>query len=100
MEPKGTTTTPAPTTTTSTTAAPEPFKRPESLYFVGERLPNGEPVQHLAGYGIDARDYEKGDPWLARLKDDQLQLALDSGLYQRTKPKARDAGDGDQGSKE
>lgn len=62
------------------------FDRPESLYFVGERLPGGEPAEHLAGYGIDARDYEKGDPWYARLTDEQVKLALDSGLYQRTKP--------------
>lgn len=62
------------------------FERPEALYFVGERSPNGEPVEHLAGYGLNAADYEKGDPWLARLTDEQITLALDSGLYQRTKP--------------
>jgi hypothetical protein len=62
------------------------YDRPEALYFVGERLPNGEPVAHLAGYGINAADYEKGDPALARLTDDQVKLALDSGLYQKTNP--------------
>lgn len=62
------------------------FDRPDALFFVAERRPDGEPVEHLAGYGIDARDYQKGDPMLARLTDDQVKLALDSGLYQRSKP--------------
>lgn len=62
------------------------FDRPEAIYFVGERRPDGEPMEHLAGYGIDARDFEKGDPWYARLTDEQVKLALDSGLYQRSKP--------------
>jgi hypothetical protein len=77
-------------------AAPEPedkkpekkqtVKRPDALYFIGERLTNGDPVQHLAGYGIDARDFEPGDPFLARLTDEQITMALDSKLYRRTKP--------------
>lgn len=70
--------------------APEAFKRPEALYFVGALLPNGEPAEHLAGYGLNAADYPPGDPWLARLTDDQIALALSSKLYQRTKPKGRD----------
>jgi hypothetical protein len=91
--PSTTTTVPPeiPPDVTGTPPAPEEFKRPESLYFIGERLPSGEPVEHLAGYGIDARDYPKGDPWLARLTDDQLKLALDSKLYQRSEPNDRKA---------
>lgn len=75
-----------PVTAQAATAAKDEFKRPEALYFVGERLPSGEPVEHLAGYGVDARDFERGDPMLSRLSDDQLKLALDSKLYRRTKP--------------
>lgn len=93
-----TTTTAAPTTTTSTTTAEpkaEAFKRPEAIWFVAARRPDGEPHEHLAGYGIDARDYPPGDPMFPRLTDEQVKLALDSKLYQRTKPKDRDAGDGD-----
>jgi hypothetical protein len=66
--------------------APKKSARPKALYFVGERNANGEPVEHLAGYGIDARDYDEGDPFLARLTDDQIEIALDSKLYRRTKP--------------
>lgn len=62
------------------------FDRPDALYFVGPRMPNGEPAEHLAGYGIAARDMEKGDPAYDRLTDDQVKFALDSGLYQRSKP--------------
>lgn len=61
--------------------------RPNALYFVGARYPDGEPVEHLAGYGISARDYEEGDPALARLTDEQVKIALDSKLYSPTKPK-------------
>lgn len=62
------------------------FDRPDALFFVAARRPDGEPFEHLAGYGIAARDYEKGDPALDRLTDEQVKIALDSGLYQRTKP--------------
>lgn len=82
-----TTTTAAPETpATTTTAEPEPFTRPAAMYFVAERRPDGEPVEHLAGYGIAARDYLPGDPMLGRLTDEQMALALDSKLYVTTKP--------------
>jgi hypothetical protein len=57
------------------------FTRPKALYFVGN-----EAGEHLAGYGLDARDYTEGDPALDRLTDEQVHLALDSKLYRRTKP--------------
>lgn len=64
------------------------FDRPESLYFVGPRMPNGEPAEHLAGYGIAATDLHTGDPAYDRLTDEQVKQALDSGLYKTTKPRA------------
>lgn len=62
------------------------FTRPKALYFTGAFNDRGEPLEHLAGYGIDARDYTEDDPALERLSDEQVKLALDSKLYRRTKP--------------
>lgn len=61
-------------------------ERPDVLYFVAARRPDGEPVEHLAGYGIPARDLTKGDRAYDQMTDEQVQLALDSKLYQKSKP--------------
>lgn len=94
MEPTtttSTTTTTAPPKPNTTTTAPEkPFERPEALWFVARKRPDGRPAEHLAGYGIPARHVRPGDPPLRRLTDEQMKLALDSGLYRRTRPKIED----------
>jgi hypothetical protein len=70
--------------------AKEEFHRPDAIYFVGELLPNGEPAEHLAGYGIPATDLFAGERVYHRLTDDQVKFALDSKLYRRTKPAQED----------
>jgi len=51
------------------------------LVWVGERLPDGRPVQWIDG--IPARDLGPAD--LATLTDEQIERALASGLYRRAK---------------
>lgn len=62
------------------------FDRPDAIFFVAPKRPDGDPFEHLAGYGIPARDMAKGDRAYDRLTNEQVKFALDSGLYSATKP--------------
>ena len=63
--------------------------RPVRLTWVGEIRYDGLPVAHLGPYGIAPSDLDE-DATKA-LSDEQIALALSSGLYVADEPPAKDA---------
>lgn len=58
--------------------------RPKALKFVGSLLPDGRPVAHLGNYGIPPQSLDEDQT--KALSAEQVNLALDSGLYEAVEP--------------
>lgn len=59
-------------------------KRPKALRWIGDMLPDGRPVAFIQI--VEPRDHDEAET--AALSDEQIALALHSGLYEAVDGKA------------